>query len=663
MKKNKRITAKSVIASILVVALLFNLVSPAYAREGNVGEGNGWTAMALGAFNGATASSTIGWTQWAVGLFVQVAVGYADLYYFTNHYSDYGRALISLNIGGTHINISRGQMVNMVASVAAGTVAGVATGGGISLGSVVNDLTNSFTRTVIGSVVTQILVKKFGLDPNLANIASQIVTSYVSAHWDLITRIVPQAGTMLDELIDPNDKQQEYTRGFLKKLREGSTKAGEESESKDKESDKSGDKSTKEGSNTFTREELASGIALTEGTINNLKKQQEQLSKEWWHLSSARKEERKEELQKQIDNQEIFLGGLYALAADVENNKETRESPPGAPIKSVQDGLADGVAVGLRSMIDENSDPVAKVIKKGVDGFVTKALTVVVPSLPERMKGKEPVPIELKRSVNAGEKGKDTGGVSLRVGQTIKPIINGVPTDCEITTLNDDGKYTITRLSDDRPYYFAKTAEGGYIAQPVDLRIGDIIPLAKEEESMPTNYNVIAVNDGKYTATVGIDNRPYSLAKTAEGGYIAQPVDVRIGDIIPLIKEGETTLTNYTVTAVNDNGKNALAKGPDNRPYSLTKTGGESYTIQAIDVRIGEGTPLNESEESVSSSNYPVNAVRYESELTVKANPDSSYFDRVSNVSDSIQSLNHAEATQNVITESFYSLTPTHQGH
>ena len=48
----------------------------------------------------------------------------------------------------------------------------------------------------------------------------------------------------------------------------------------------------------------------------------------------------------------------------------------------------------------------------------------------------------------------------------------------------------------------------------------------------------------KYTATVGIDNRPYSLTKTAEGGYIAQAVDVRIGDIIPLIKGGSDFIEN-----------------------------------------------------------------------------------------------------------------------
>ncbi|MFA5286844.1 MAG: hypothetical protein WC394_01050, partial [Candidatus Omnitrophota bacterium] len=102
---------KSVIVSILVLALLFNVVSPAFAREGNYGDGNSFTGMLLGAYNGASALSTGSWT----GMLVDVAVEYADLYYFCNNYSDYGKSLISFDIGGTQINISRGQMVRMVA--------------------------------------------------------------------------------------------------------------------------------------------------------------------------------------------------------------------------------------------------------------------------------------------------------------------------------------------------------------------------------------------------------------------------------------------------------------------------------------------------------------------------------------------------------------------
>lgn len=414
MKKNKRITAKSVIASILIVALLFNVVSPVYARDGNVGDGNTWTAMAMGAFNGATASSTVGWTQWAVGLFVQVAVDYADLYYFMHNYSDYGRSVISLNIGGAHINITRGQMVRMVASAAASTVAGFATGSGISVGTVVNNLTNSFTRMMISSVVSQILVKKFGLDPNLASIATTLITNYISAHWNFITSIIPQAGTMLDELIDPQDQQLKHTKGFLKKLKAGS----------DEESKKGEGKSTDEGSDkTFTKEELDSGIKLTEITIANLKKQQAQLSREWWHLPAARQrnEAKSKELGIEINNQESLLSGLRQLQSEVENNSDVRNSPNWAPLKSAQDSIVGG----LRSAMDKRSDPVAKAIKKGVDGVVIKGLTIADPSLPKKIEESKPKPITIESKSNVNADAKDTAASSRTVSGTLEAIKAG----------------------------------------------------------------------------------------------------------------------------------------------------------------------------------------------------------------------------------------------
>jgi len=504
MKKTKSITAKSIIALILVVALLFNVVTPVYAREGNTGSGNTWSAMLLGAYNGAAVSIPSTWSMWAAQLFGQVAMDYADLYYYVNHYSDYGRSVISLNIGGTHINITRGQMVKMVASAAASTVSGYATGQGISVGTAVNNLYNSFTRLVISSAVFQLLVKKFGLDPNLATLASSVITNYVSDHWDLVKRILPQAGTILDELVDPEDKQQEHAQEFLKKLKKGlSNKATKE------------DKST-----TFTKEEMDAGKVLKEKAKNNLEREKEQLNKEWWHIPSAR-DKRLERIDQEIAALDNFIRELGALAEEINNNPETKDVPYGAPIESARDSLTDG----LRSMMDAQKDPVADKLKNGVDKLVGKIGSIIDPSFPEKIEKLRPVTpaaVELKRNSES----RVEGGADLSVGKTINLEFNGVPVNCEIKGINDNGSRIISRGTDNRSFVYTQT-EGGYTLQAVDIQVNDLISIAKEGETAVTNYTVKSVDsNGRYVLTTGRNSQAFNLVQDSDGGYTIQAANV-----------------------------------------------------------------------------------------------------------------------------------------
>ena len=533
MKKTKRITVKSIIALILVVALLFNVVTPVYAREGNTGSGNTWSAMLLGAYNGATASSTIGWTQWAMNLFVQVAVDYADLVYYVNHYSDYGKSVISLNIGGTHISISRGQMVRMVASAAASTVAGAATGSGLSVGTVVNNLTNSFVRTAISSIVYQLLVKKFGLDPALASLASSVVTSFVSDHWNFITTLIPQAGTLLDELIDPEDKQLEITRKALDKLKKGVVKEimGEKDSPKEEDSE-------------FTREEVNSLINLSNNTIQRINKRLNQLKKEWWHISTNRVEAEKTSLEQELGEQVAFRDNLVKLAKEIEN----RDIPYGVPLKSVEGSIMAGM---IRESID---DPLAVGIERGLRKFSINVATKIDPSLPEKIEQSKVAPVTLNTPLNTGE---NNASVSLNVGDSVDVMFNGAPTTGKVTKANDDGSNIITNTTDNRELVYNKTADG-YTLQPLEIRAGDLLSLARKGDSAVVNYTVKSADgSGKYTLTMGTDTQLFGLVQDADGGYSLQSINntsaaETVSYKVNIVPQVVSTTTNANTSNFND---------------------------------------------------------------------------------------------------------------
>ena len=126
---------KRLIALVLVTAFVFSTLTPVYARPGNYGNSSSFSQTISGAYSGAQASSTETWGNLAISMATTVAIEAADMWYYNNYYSDYGKSLISFNIGGTRVDISRGQMFRMVASVAAQACAGLASGEGIPGGN------------------------------------------------------------------------------------------------------------------------------------------------------------------------------------------------------------------------------------------------------------------------------------------------------------------------------------------------------------------------------------------------------------------------------------------------------------------------------------------------------------------------------------------------
>ena len=171
--------AKRLIALVLSFALVFTTLAPAYAREGNYGNSSAFNQMISGAYSGATASSSQGWGDLAINMATSTAVEIADMWYYTNYYSDYGKSVMSFDVGGTRVDISRGQMFRMVASVAVQTVAGLATGNGISVGQIAESLVREFVTLVITEIIRDILVRKFGMDPTLAGLISSVAGKFI----------------------------------------------------------------------------------------------------------------------------------------------------------------------------------------------------------------------------------------------------------------------------------------------------------------------------------------------------------------------------------------------------------------------------------------------------------------------------------------------------
>jgi hypothetical protein len=188
--KKYHLTFKRLIASILIVAFTLAAIAPAYAgsRSGNFGDSSSFSQTVSGAYTGAQASSTQSWLGWdglLVSMGKSIVIEAVNLWYYVNYYNDYGKSLISFEVGGTTVDISRGQMVRMVASVAVNAMVGLASGGYNNVSSwaqeVANDMVNQFVYLLIQEAIRDILVRKFGMDPNFAGIISGILSQMLTS--------------------------------------------------------------------------------------------------------------------------------------------------------------------------------------------------------------------------------------------------------------------------------------------------------------------------------------------------------------------------------------------------------------------------------------------------------------------------------------------------
>jgi hypothetical protein len=187
-------------------------------------------------YSGAQGSSTQGWGDWAIGIGTTVAVETADLWYYNNYYNEYGKALIRFNVGGTEVDISRGQMVRMVASVAASTVAGVASGqysanGGI-VQNAINEAQKQFIELLITETIRDVLVRKYGLNSALAGLISSLAGKFVTDNWYFVTWIMPEIGTLISETIEELGSSSEEKKSEEASSGQQEEKSGEESEGK-----------------------------------------------------------------------------------------------------------------------------------------------------------------------------------------------------------------------------------------------------------------------------------------------------------------------------------------------------------------------------------------------------------------------------------------------
>jgi hypothetical protein len=333
-----------------------------------------------------------------------------------NYYNDYGKALISINVGGTTVDISRGQMVRMVASVAASTVAGVATGqtelsfSGICE-AVINNLTREFVTLLVQETIRDILVRKYGVNPALAGLISSIAAKFVSDNWDLVSRFVPQLGTVLKEWTTEEPTVEEKTEEKAVESEKKEAKSESKSESKEKNGGEKllppeerrshkasmsllnriskvvSGKATPEEAK-LSKDELEHGIKDLRVVVKNQERRLENLKGEWWHRSSVKNAQVKA-LTEQIENNKSFLKALESIDEAVQKNPELQK---GAPVSSALSGATSGLT---KSTGDPVADGIRNVIVKGV----VAAATVVYPDTPDKIKAKQhgPVYIDLPK--------------------------------------------------------------------------------------------------------------------------------------------------------------------------------------------------------------------------------------------------------------------------
>jgi len=229
-KSHYQLTRKRLIALILIVTFPFTTISPVYAsRAGNFGESSAFSQTISGAYSGAQLSSDFGSNAFW-GMAATVGVAAVDLWYYVNYYSDYGKTLISFDVGGTRVDISRGQMVRMVGSVAVNSMIGLARGGfmdpGAWVASVAKEAVNQFVNLIVQETIRDVLVRKFGMDPNFAGIisgiAAQLLSNFISG--DKILSFLKQIyNATLTDKYSETDQEYSVVEGSDESAKSGET--------------------------------------------------------------------------------------------------------------------------------------------------------------------------------------------------------------------------------------------------------------------------------------------------------------------------------------------------------------------------------------------------------------------------------------------------------
>lgn len=341
IKKSWKRKAKSAIALVLVVALIFAYIPPAYAREGNTGKSSTFTAMLLGAVNGAMASANFSVT----GIAVQIAVGLVDLMYYYNDYSNYNRAVFSINIGGTHINITRSQLVSMVASIAASTVAGAANGQSGS--SLLNSAVETVAETMVTTVITQILIKKCGWDPYLAQIVSALVGRAMSSFW-------------------PREKQ-------------SGDKGSSDKEVSQEEKDRI-QKIMKEDNGQVTKKQVQDGMRVVNNQIAEKKKELANLESSHGSAAMINK------LRSDIKGLESFLGNLNSVNKSMEASGARLFTPVQLSKNCVESGVSSKLKVMFSGGGKETFDSKAK---KGLESALSGMAEGIAGMFPRYREGEK----------------------------------------------------------------------------------------------------------------------------------------------------------------------------------------------------------------------------------------------------------------------------------
>ena len=346
--KHKKIKgpAKRLIALVLAVALVFSTLTPTYARSGNYGNSSAFSQTISGAYSSAQVSSTISWTDLVVNSAVSIAVEAADLWYYNNYYGDYGKALISFDIGGTRVDISRGQMFRMVASVAAQSIAGLATGQGISVGAVVDRCVKEFVSLLVQEIVRDILVRKLGMDSTMAgliaSVASKLVSEilakyYVSANEEREDKeglpVEPNGlGAAIDRLIDPEGKQLKNSKDFVKGLATGIGNLV-----------RNGNYRNDKRNISLTADQLKAGKKYAEAVKSDAEKRLKNLEANQNKYSKGFYVRKERELNEKIGGYKEFIKCLDEGIKKLEGNVSAKDgSPVTVPANAVIAGMVSG---------------------------------------------------------------------------------------------------------------------------------------------------------------------------------------------------------------------------------------------------------------------------------------------------------------------------------
>jgi len=598
--KIKKGMIKRLITLALVATLIFSTLTPVYARPGNYGESSAFMQMITGAYSGAQASSSQGWGDLAKSMAIYTAVELADQWYYQNYYNTYGKSIISFNIGGTRIDISRGQMFRMVASVAASTVAGIASGekgydsGGNIMASVINNLQREFITLLITETIRDLLVRKFGMSQDLAGLISELAEKFVTDNWDTIAQVPGmQMGTYLNE--GAEELKQEKTKEG--QTAEGSEGATEESVQQDEEGasseavnnednltaagagkvlkklNKNGGK-VPQSTDRYTQKDIKQGKKLSERALKNAKDRLKHYEAGWHPFKKAR-ERNIAELKTEIQGLETLLGAYNKLEGMV------NENPDGVSLASGDVG--NGIREGLAQNKKATTDPVARAIKKGVDGAFLGVLGMVSPESADEARGqlgaKDRPVVRIKEGSERTTPwlGKDD---YLTYGQG--------KDEQKYKIISRDGDVFRTKAVDKqgrpREYTIIRSSDGRDNIQPDQILPEDIIGNLRIDSAKGKDKNGNEVYSA--TDTKDLTGRKYTFIRTPDGKINSWANDVRYTDKSTYVS-GEGEEVPVTVTTAARDSRSGTAEDLKGRKYTVAVTP-DGPSVQPNDIAVGD---------------------------------------------------------------------------